>query len=1255
MLTEFDEFVLTKLPHFVAKSYRSMLEQAVPEKKVQAVLYIYDLGLRTLTLGMVSQYITRDKLRVRHPHLNELITEKLPRARLEIWQNIFFSILRAYEGNRGLFFMPELYDFFWDISKTPHQPRPGLEASFSRLTQIHYDLNHGLSPTTVEGWNKLLEEALGLLREFLNHFAFIQNYELIRVIGREGRNYTYERHVGLTITPHQFTLPETIELDLDWFYLSKQSKDFLLLDPLLVFWQSPTLPTISADWDTGVFERFNSNQLQYLLSNFGRTVQDDQHVAAFVQLIDTIRQTKLPQQELEKLTWLQFQEVAKNISRQRMSTIRDKYNPNLYLQRNKIKAAFDDFLSSEKKGFILVGKSGVGKSNFILALADEFGWDHHDVCLLMYDAANLDPAFPLNEQITQSFKNYLLRQGREIENIWHEVSEIDDIEEKKVVLCIDAINENPDGHVLLKQINELIQDPWPWLRVVVTSRPEAWLNMKIGIKLAETLFYRPHRSDRLFVEMENFTYSQKLESFSEDELPQVYEKYQQAYQLQTNYENLPAAVKRSLQDPLVLWLTANIYQGDFISTSVKTIDVIPEYLKAMLKTERLEDRDVTFLQETLMPLMVSEGSLSNAIKAQQIDQAGQKLVDLINVESKLSNGRRVNQSFENLMDTEVLVRRGEVADYEITFKYERFYDYFAGLRLVEIFNQVQDRYGLYANLVAKTRARPFLWGAIKSLLINDLQRDMSIAIPLAQSQEYFERELIISALIDLGKDDGTGVTDVVTELMGTDQISHGRDKRLKDKSRIRFGKLTAIEVASQLMIKTALLRAVEDIDQDIRVAAVQQIYHHLTLKNTDLVFDILDEIAARAFARWHLPSLHAIESHVIISLLILFNYFEDPIVLGNLQSRWNKIFARIPFFGTKPGRGIRTQISARVRDLILNIIVIFFIRALREMSNVVVVSVEDLESSFHQSQHEIERLKRVVRYIDMKRASIHEIQGDLVEIAQSRDLLTMYALSIVFFARFLSERNETIALAREVFNVSWSQDPPTPVLAGLMLALESVLTANINTFDEELWLLHEGMFRELFKKSNLVHGQHKTYFWGGYHGYYHDLHISEEDSDEVKEYLKKMETEGAWVRLQNHIAFISQANLDRGLNRGSVSKLFAYLDHSSQDIRNSAIQALASLRAKYTLEIDQLIKEQKLPLEVRISIENHRVHQNMGVILTISMYNFWTRAILNQDDRFISYVFEVVEYIDESKNLRQFLVFIINRLIQLVYSGNIKT
>ncbi len=86
-------------------------------------------------------------------------------------------------------------------------------------------------------------------------------------------------------------------------------------------------------------------------------------------LYDTIEEAKRKRQEAEKLTWWQLRDICADITRQRMATVRDKYRKELYLQRDKTRQAFEKFLKSEKRCFVLIGKSGVGKSNFLLALA----------------------------------------------------------------------------------------------------------------------------------------------------------------------------------------------------------------------------------------------------------------------------------------------------------------------------------------------------------------------------------------------------------------------------------------------------------------------------------------------------------------------------------------------------------------------------------------------------------------------------------------------------------------------------------------------------------------------------------------------------------------------------------------------------------------------------------------------------------------------------------------------------------------------
>jgi hypothetical protein len=51
---EFDEFVLTCMPTFIAINYQRLLEAQDPQEQVALILHIYNLGLRALTINLVS-------------------------------------------------------------------------------------------------------------------------------------------------------------------------------------------------------------------------------------------------------------------------------------------------------------------------------------------------------------------------------------------------------------------------------------------------------------------------------------------------------------------------------------------------------------------------------------------------------------------------------------------------------------------------------------------------------------------------------------------------------------------------------------------------------------------------------------------------------------------------------------------------------------------------------------------------------------------------------------------------------------------------------------------------------------------------------------------------------------------------------------------------------------------------------------------------------------------------------------------------
>ena len=111
-----DSQVLQSMPTLIARNYQAMLDARQPQQRVNRALHLYNLILRTLTITLVSEYLVHDKEAVRDPQLNDLLLHKFPHLTLDAWQKILFTCLRAYEGKRDLFFMPELYDFYWDTA-----------------------------------------------------------------------------------------------------------------------------------------------------------------------------------------------------------------------------------------------------------------------------------------------------------------------------------------------------------------------------------------------------------------------------------------------------------------------------------------------------------------------------------------------------------------------------------------------------------------------------------------------------------------------------------------------------------------------------------------------------------------------------------------------------------------------------------------------------------------------------------------------------------------------------------------------------------------------------------------------------------------------------------------------------------------------------------------------------------------------------------------------------------------------------------
>jgi hypothetical protein len=186
--------------------------------------------------------------------------------------------------------------------------------------------------------------------------------------------------------------------------------------------------------DLGLYDRLLEARLRYVLIQAGGTAFDANRLADFNSLVfNTIQRIKKFRQESEHLTWGQLLDICKDISRPRMASVSEKFRPELYVQRDAARREFEKFLASDRKCFVLIGRSGVGKSNFLLALQDELAYTRDDVCVLLYDGAQLSVGATLESTVARDFDQRISIGGKRITEVWREIDKSEGIAVGKVI------------------------------------------------------------------------------------------------------------------------------------------------------------------------------------------------------------------------------------------------------------------------------------------------------------------------------------------------------------------------------------------------------------------------------------------------------------------------------------------------------------------------------------------------------------------------------------------------------------------------------------------------------------------------------------------------------------------------------------------------------------------------------------------------------------------------------------------------------
>lgn len=1236
------EYFVSKMPHFIAINYQRLQDEQSPQKQIEIGLHIYNLGLRILTLVLVSQYLIQDRDKVSDSYLNQLLQQKFPHLTLDAWQQLFFSTLKAYEGKRDLLFIPELYDFYWDISTWPHKCRIDVELPYQRLTQISIEIKiRKFLPQNEVEWKRLAEEVSNLLDEWVKGLAFIGNYDLIRVIDFNEDSYYFELHKGLQISKNQCSLPQYVEFNRGWFYLRSSENSFLLLHPLVVFWEIEPESGEDLEADIGIYDRFIYEKLQYLLAFLGKTVFDHTSVKAFLKLLfDTIEEIKLQRQKSENLTWWQLRDICENITYERMATIRHKYQSALYLQRNHIRQEFEKFLKSDAHCFVLIGKSGVGKSNFLLALAEELQRNYTNLCLLMYDGANLKIEPSITEFITQDFNDRLILGGKNLEHIWYEIAKIEKIEERLVILFVDAINENSQAKELLRQLDELVQKPWNWLKIGLSSRPETWQSIKHGLKLANANYYREKDSDSLGVMLEPFSYSEKMEPFSHQELPDAYAKYQQIFKLYTSYDALRSEVRELLREPLNLWLVAKTYGNAVIPETLKVIELVEGYINHLLESKRLKDQDRRFLEKRLVPLMVREGHYTNALTIADIDAGSDELYDLIYSEQILSDGQRVNQSFTNLIDADILVRQGEGREQTIAFKYERLYEYFVGRRLFELSDTYEDRQVFFLEMINKISEVPFLWGAVKYALVQEI-RDYKYKtiFKLCFIDEQRVKELLVNVLMEYSELDRDSVSTFLEQLIAT--------RRIKENKTENNAKRIAMEVATRLDLLNILEIAAGDPSPTIRSVASRQIYY-LWHRNQEQGFQILKSLVKRVHTRWKLPNTRIIETYIGASVLIFLQHKEDEEVVETLRLLGKEVIKKLLYIDKKGGMEL---VKSLIRKRILRVMIQFAVRfAQYDRHNP--VNPKEFEEFFKLSIEERKILRKLLPYLNAARTDIETIKDEILTIAQTGELFISYVMYSVLIVQGTVNWQKVKPLLLKIFDLSMNntiQDYIPHIMVPQILNVPAGIAMTQNEYDEDVITTFQDMTKKFYDKSKgRFYCKYGIYF-GAYlcvSAFLSQKSNNIEDNLLIQCCMRALEEKDEQYLLD---IIWDLGNLALGFEQPQLALQTArfLLPIDIISVRSALMHFLARVRLHYPDHVDNFLAENDVLNEVLERIKGIEVSDEFSTLIQIPWTRFFAAAPFSPKWR--NHEIEIYDNAIECKNIIQWLEFFAKKIVNAVY------
>ena len=278
----------------------------------------------------------------------------------------------------------------------------------------------------------------------------------------------------------------------------------------------------------------------------------------------------------------------KKINDRELARLRNnKYIPEIYVQRQDVHDLFNDFLSNDKKVFLIIGESGVGKTNTMCNLAEN---NMVNSLVLFYNGCFINNSIvsQISDDFSFSFDEQLYNR-----QLLNRINVLAKNEKCCFVIFIDAIDE--------LAINNPTTELDKLLNIV-----DEFSNIKICLSCKKSFIKDFEEKNGVFSKLKNIEKTTiEINHFNDLEMTQLIQKYKKFYNVVVK-ENIIQDIKKYCNNGFLLRIIFEVNKNKEINKKFENIEIMEKYLQTISRNYNINIKDLNYTLEVLAELFINE-------------------------------------------------------------------------------------------------------------------------------------------------------------------------------------------------------------------------------------------------------------------------------------------------------------------------------------------------------------------------------------------------------------------------------------------------------------------------------------------------------------------------------------------------------------------------------------------------------------------------------------------------------------------------